>query len=391
VQVHRLLAAAGLPVVLLRGHDPATALDPTTAAGRCFTPLSEVLVPYHRGKGLRQRQSHWLRKGFPVWGRRPDAWRAWVRPAVKACLRYLKLSALKPRVLVSFAFPWSDHLVGRALADSLNLPWVAHFSDLWSDWPLRGDDRWSAAFNRRLEAQVLESADLALFPTKGMAEVYMRKHPTSWRQKARVLPHLCDPAAYGPEGFRPGGERVLRYLGSLYGTRSPRPLFRALQLLLQERPRLLAGVRLEIVGEEPLGLARDPDLAALPAGLVSFAGRVSYQRSLELMQSAEALLLIEFPADESVWLPSKLVDYLGAGRPILGIAPPGEAASFIARAGGEVADPSQPAAVAAMLARYLEQPPPPSPWGSQAMRDEYDAGRVAGLFRDYLREVIAKH
>ncbi|MCB2227464.1 MAG: glycosyltransferase [Desulfarculaceae bacterium] len=390
VQVHRLLAAARLPVMLLRGHDVITDPDASVAVGRGFTPLAEVLLRYDRGRGLLRRQNRWLRRGLPVWGRTPDAWRSWARPATQAALRHLRLSGIQPEVVVSFAFPWSDHLVGQALARELNLPWVAHFSDLWSDWPFRGDDRWSAQYNRRLEERIVAGADLCLFPTGGMAEVFMRKYPEAWRGKARVLPHLYDPEAFGPGEFAPGGERIIRYLGSLYGSRSPKPLFQALGLLLRESPTLLEGVRLEIVGEPPLNLEADQDLAALPPGLVEFTGRVSYQRSLELMQSAEALMLLEFPAEESVWLPSKLVDYLGAGRPILGIAPPGEAADFILRAGGAVAPPGDPVAVAVMLTDYLQRPPAPTPWGDAAMRQEYEATRVAGLFKDYLREVLNK-
>jgi hypothetical protein len=43
---------------------------------------------------------------------------------------------------------------------------------------------------------------------------------------------------------------------------------------------------------------------------------VGYQESLKLMSEADALLVIDAPADQSVFLPSKLIDYIGAGRPI---------------------------------------------------------------------------
>ena len=44
-----------------------------------------------------------------------------------------------PRALaqatVSFAQPWTNHLVGMRLHRDSGLPWVAHFSDPWIDSP----------------------------------------------------------------------------------------------------------------------------------------------------------------------------------------------------------------------------------------------------------------
>jgi hypothetical protein len=41
------------------------------------------------------------------------------------------------------------------------------------------------------------------------------------------------------------------------------------------------------------------------------------------MKTADLLTVIDVPAKKNLFLPSNLVDYVGAGRPILGIKPPG--------------------------------------------------------------------
>jgi hypothetical protein len=68
---------------------------------------------------------------------------------------------------------------------------------------------------------------------------------------------------------------------------------------------------------------------------------VDYKTSLALMESADLLLVIDAPFDQSVFLPSKLVDYIGAQRPIFAITPPGTSAKLVSDLGGMVAHPKK--------------------------------------------------
>ena len=76
-------------------------------------------------------------------------------------------------------------------------------------------------------------------------------------------------------------------------------------------------------------LGNHPLLSQLPPQCVKFLPRVGYLQSLALAKSADLLLNIDAPAATSVFLPSKLIDYIGAGRPIFGITPAGTAARLI--------------------------------------------------------------
>lgn len=64
-----------------------------------------------------------------------DNWERRAVAAARGCLRSERYHAL-----VTFAQPWSDHRIGLALRRRFPaLPWLAHFSDPWTDNPYYRD------------------------------------------------------------------------------------------------------------------------------------------------------------------------------------------------------------------------------------------------------------
>jgi len=226
---------------------------------------------------------------------------------------------------------------------------------------------------------------LIVFTSAETRDLVMRKYPAAWRTKSAVLPHAFDPALYPPAAAR-DATIVVRHVGSFYGRRTPLPLLRA---LLAMEPTGREGVRFELIGRTPLWLPFHPVWRALPAGLVRCEGFVPYARSLELMAAADLLLVIEAPGALSVFLPSKLIEYLGARVPVMGIVPPGPSATLLQRMGGIVADPRSPRNVATALERALDdvrrrRAATPAPWGNAAVRAEFAVDRIARSFAQML-------
>ncbi len=250
----------------------------------------------------------------------------------------------------------SVHLVGRALKRRLGLPWLAHMSDPWVDNPFVDHRGLVGALNRRLERSVIGAADRLLLTTPETADLVMAKYPQSWRERVVVIPHGYEPALYS--GARPqppdGRPLVLRYLGNFYGIRTPEPLFAALHTLLARSPGTLDNVVVEIVGKLDPGMAETALARSLPTGLVRVIPSVGYRQSLALMETADLLLIVDAPARLSVFLPSKLVDYLGARRPILSLTPPGASRRVTLEAGFWAASPDDPDAAASALSAALD-------------------------------------
>src|SRR5207247_9928621 len=100
------------------------------------------------------------------------------------------------------------------------------------------------------------------------------------------------------ENCRPG--MVIRYVGDMYGRRTPAPLFRALAEIVSSDPEFLTGVCFEFVGSIGDFKLSEVGFDQLPEGLVVFRPTVDYVTSLSLMSSADGLLVIDAPAATSV-------------------------------------------------------------------------------------------
>ena len=396
IQVARLLAHTDASVALFCAHERNARLDQT------IEPLAEsrlascIRIPVPNGKvdGYIDSLTHRFARG--IWGRRnlmPDKYRPWRKAVIQAVLRYVETTELKPDAIVTFAQPFSSHLIGLELRSRLRLPWLAHFSDPWVDNPFSPFDTSSRNANLELEGSVTENADVLAFTSSETIELYFGKYPGHLRKKARLLPQSFDPDLFrGGKSSRP--EKItIRYVGNFYGDRTPRPLISALKELDQRSPEILRGVSFELIGagdaEQVARLA--PGLAP---GLITTRTSVPYSESLDLMMTADGLMVIDAPARLSVFLPSKLIDYIGAGRPILGITPPGAADKLIREMGGFVADPSDSGEIVNMLELFILElrkrrgTPKPFPDANTRIRDRYAIKQVASDFDSILRKMI---
>lgn len=319
----------------------------------------------------------------------PDSLRRWALGPGESVLG--GLCAKPETILVTFGQPMSDHLAGLRIKRKTGVPWLAHFSDPWADSPYRRQRLYPAWHNRRMERQVVEHADRVVFTSDATRDLVMSKYPAELRDKTCALPHAFDASLYDggdASQARDHGPLVLRYVGNFYNRRWPTALMGALAILCDKRPDLAARLRIEIIGPEALRA----EIGRLPKTLVQLFPPVPYLESLRLMRDADLLLVLDAPFSRSVFLPSKLVDYIGAGKPIFAISPPGPSADLVTRLGGTVADVNDENEIAERLGQAVEGLPAGDhgggpPWGDPEVRAEFAATAVAARFDALIDEV----
>lgn len=277
----------------------------------------------------------------------PDEKRVWLPQALAAARR--ALAEQPAEVIVSFAQPWTDHLIGLRLHRESGLPWVAHFSDPWVDSPYLSTNAWARRTAAAAERDVIAEASRVVFVNAYTRDRVMAKYPAEWLARTHVIPQGFEPSTTLP-AHQPGAAMRVVYTGRFYpGVRTPDPFLEALVAL--ERVRSLKGrVVVEFVGGEMADCARRASQLHLDE-VVHFAGRVGPLEARRRAAAADVLLLIDAPSvGPSLFLPSKLIDYLPLRRPVLGLTPvEGPSADLLRALGYPVTDPHDIAGIAAAI------------------------------------------
>lgn len=383
IQISRLVQFLDYPVhVICSSGGNKDPIDPSVGMGEEEKAASILRVSessktqlLHRIRGKVLPNTWWL----------PDPERSWT---VKATSQWLNQHQPQSKdVLVTFGNPMSDHLAGLQIKKRVGLPWIAHFSDPWVDNPYFDFSGILGKWKRRMERSVIQTADRVVFVSQESVDLVMAKYPPSWRDKVRVIPHAFDPLRFPKQDDFFKRERlIVRYLGNFYGKRGPEPLFQSLATLQKRDKDLLKGVTFELYSNIHPDICISENFRLLTDDLLVIKNQVDYQTSLNLMRSADILLLIDAASRKSVFLPSKLIDYIGSGQPILGITPPGSAQDLIHRLGGWVANPDDPDGMVASLQEVItmaRERKPSLSWGNEAVRSKY-LGETVGKQMKFL-------
>ncbi len=333
-------------IVICAEPPPGTTLDPE---------LQREYEKHYRAVRIdpeRSDTSWWQRWRRPAAAGSADPEARWIAEATAAAAAAARRQ--RPAAVVSFAQPWSDHRVGLRVSTNAGLPWVAHFSDPWADNPYADQSEPARSAARDAEREVIARADAIVFTTRRIADLVMGKYPREWDTKVHIVPHGFEPEA--DQARSPSSDDTLRlvYAGDFYGIRTPAGLIEALARINAQQP--LAGrLEMSFVGLVPETAMKQASDAGLD-GVVRFCGRMAYSQCAAIARGADALLVIDAPGKESVFLPSKLIDYLGYARPMVGLTPAnGASADLLRRLDSPVVEPTDSEAIAAVLGKLMDE------------------------------------
>lgn len=248
--------------------------------------------------------------------------------------------------IYSSAPPASSHLAAALVHSFTGVPWVADFRDPWVGntfaKELPAPYEWMRI---ELERHVVTAAARTVFATPGLHAAYADRYPGLARRFVTItngydrteLDRVPRPRRRTSRPFR------LIYAGSVYGDRELVIFLDGVARLLTRRPQLADDLQVEFVGSlsEPNRRLLDERRPAFGA-VVSHSPHVPRSVALEEIADADAgLLLLADGPGRSMFIGGKLFDYIGLDRPVLAVAPPGDARKVLSDLEwGVVADPT---------------------------------------------------
>lgn len=354
----------------------------------------------------------------------PDEKVGWVPFALRRALLLHRESPFD--AVVSVGPPFSAHVVARACASRMGVPWLADLRDpMVGGYFFRPPTRLHSALWRRFERAVVSDAAHVTVATPVMRSELVERHPGTAARITTIV-NGFDPAefaataAIAPAGSAPGdapeasealrgfrgsggiedpggpvGRRfVLAYVGSFQGSIRPDTLLEAIAGVAAADEVFAAEVQLRLVG------ASDPatDAAVRASGLggrVVQTGFLSRAGAIAEMVAADVLVLVLGPERESrLILTSKLPEYLRAGGFILALVPEDGVAAEIVRRyrRGTVAHPASRRAVETAIAEayraWKDEVLPPA---DESVVGEFDQTALVGRVDALLSRLVERH
>ncbi len=352
------------------------------------TDIATLTLDQQAKRRWRERFSEWLRATFFV----PDARIGWLFFALPLARKIVGRE--KITVIFSSAPPYTTHLIGMLLHRSTHLPWVADFRDSWIGWlsTPQWRPRLVRAMEMWMEGSVLRYADRLLTVTKGVQADLLSRHPQLISTNWNFLPNGYDAADFAGVQPVPASNRlVVTYTGSLYGNRNPEFLLQALEQLQQEQPRLAQKIVFRFVGRIGETILQRLRTATV-SEMIECIPYVTHRESLAYLLGSNVSLLIidDAPVNRGI-LTGKLFEYIGAGNPILALAPVGDAAELIRNHNlGWIVPPKDVPAIRNTLQQILAAHQQGRSWRQPdaGVRQRFERRNLTGELASILNELI---
>lgn len=327
-----------------------------------------------------------VRSGHPVGGGR------WALPAAEAGLRLAAGTSYD--CILSRALPPMAHLAALIAARKSGLPWIANWNDPVpaEKFPPpyaggRGKHASLAFWKSRFYREVARKADWHTFPCERLRAYITDYLPKGTYARSSVVPHVALDRAAPVSNRGPGF--TLMHAGSLLPPRSPEVFLKGVGLF-RERNRSLPDFSVVFLVDRP-DEVRSAAKAQGVEDLVRIESSRPYTEMPAVLASADVLVIVEAPVEEGIFLPSKFVDYVRTGRPILALSPQvGTLADILKQGGGIAVDGQQPEAVAGALQTMYQcwlNGTLDERFGSEQLFPSYSSETVIGQYREIIARI----
>ena len=286
---------------------------------------------------LSERFSNFVRATFFI----PDGRRGWLKYAVKEGKNILINE--KPDLIFSSSPPYTCALIAMKLKLfaqkklKRDIPWVSAFRDAWTNY-LTTPNRWfiPSMIDKRYERTTLVNSDIVTIVSKGFKDDFDSKYPEISKDTQYELIRngfdSSDFAITAPEQ-QAKDKLTFVYTGSMYGKRNPYFFIDTLTELSSKNKIDKDKIKIYFVGRCGQDIHDYIDKSPIKDS-IELIPYIPHSESIKYLLKADAMLLI---IDEDKYskmiLSGKVFEYLGAslitGKPVIAIAPEGEASDLI--------------------------------------------------------------
>ncbi len=276
------------------------------------TDIITLQMPFHNAV-IRVLSSQYL-KPFVL----PDK-DFWIRFKASSIIRKL---TFQPEIIYSRSLPFSAALLAKDLKHQLGVPWIMHLSDPWVDSPYRTAFR-NEKLMMQLELSCFNEADAITVTTESVASFYRNKYPKAANKifvSSNIMP--LRPINTSRDVNKDNDKLMLVYTGALYGKRRATTILKAFEFIKKSEPEMLRLLDIKFVGNMSEDIREEIEAYNFPQ--VQILGRHNYKDVLEIQAKADIMVSIEPDGKEPLlktFLPSKMLDYVALGKPILSITP----------------------------------------------------------------------
>ncbi|UCG11656.1 MAG: glycosyltransferase [Deltaproteobacteria bacterium] len=303
---------------------------------------------------------------------------------------------IRPSVILSSALPFTSHLIAAYISRRLKIPWVADYRDLWSQNHLRHRSKIPQQFSFSLEKRALRNCSAVTTVSYPLAQDLGNLFDIP----VHVVTNGFDKDLY--EGFDSSltaGWKDYRmnivYTGLIYPEkRDPSPLFQAIQLLHQEGAIKKGDLKIRFYGPNSDILQGIHSFQSVES-FVELYGPIPHRQALSCQSHADLLLFLEWnDSTEKGVFTTKFFEYLGAGKPILAVGPPGGVVDqALAETGMGVLE-ADPRKLASILTCFMQSgslqedgvPHAVDPDHLNKYTREYQAGVLAEVLENVIKE-----
>lgn len=295
--------------------------------GAASSPQKKVTVPNRIAKIVRRVLRLWMY---------PDNKKGWIDPAVEKGLDVIQRKNID--LIFSTAPPFSNHVAAATISKKSGLPLILDYRDLWLENHFQDDMfGWQKRKMKKMESVCLEQSDAITALDPSMIESISSSYSgIQLKNRSYVIPHGYDPEDLKRKtedlSFRyKEGKFNILYSGLFYEHNQPDIFLHALKKAAANGMIDLKNIHLHFQG----GLDNRINNLVEEMGLresVTDYGYLTHEVAVSNLKQADLLWMISNFAPKHTQIKSgKLFEYIGTGKPILGLAHEGEEADLLKR------------------------------------------------------------